>query len=335
MLLLSGGLFYQTLQFPEPSVASGEVVMDDLLEIRKQRLAQFYREGASPLLATAHAKNVAAEERARAAMDALFKKYEAGSPKFASALTGWGTRFKILYRSGVESVEGKDEKTWTQQVVQEKFDATIVSQTQLEADLTAITKQFAYELEANRNELLVGLETQLTAAELTAELAVMDHGPFRQQFDVKLQAMLAKMPSNSVKIGVGSLAAGIAAEEAVRQVVRVVVAQLATRLAATAVTAGGTAGAAAATGAGGGTVVAPGVGTAIGLVGGFLVGAVVDWKMTDKFEDKVEAQVNEFLLAMKTQLMTDPNGMLPMLQKQAADAELLHKRALEEILVLP
>ncbi len=335
LLAISGGLLHQSLNFEEPAVASmeGNLVtagVDD----KKQRLAAFWEQTASPMLQETKQRDELALANAHTSLTELFKKYDLGVPKFADSITGWGIRFKILYRTSVESLEGKAEKTWTQQLVQEKFAQTIVSQPQLEKDLLAIGSQFAYELEANRNVLLSGLETELTAADLSAELS-LGTTPFREQFTLKLNNLLASMPGRTVKIGAGSLAAGIAAEEAVRQIIRVVVAQLATRLAATAVAAGGTAGAAAVTGAGGGTAVAPGVGTAVGLVGGFIVGAFVDWKMTDEFETKVEAQVREFLKQMQTHLESAPDGLLPTLRNQAEQSESLYDHTLKETFVLP
>ena len=269
----------------------------------------FLRTRVQPILSEAEARELAAVQRAMAAVDARFAAYAEGAPAFAASLTGWGMRFRILYRKGVETAEGKPDHSWTAALVQEKFAEHVVSDVRLEADIMEITKQLAFDLEASRNEMLASLAADLRASDLPVTVKSAALTDFSTAMNTRIRDLLAAMPAQSVAVGTGSLAAGIVAEEAVRQLIRAVIAQAATRLAAGAVAAGGTTVAAATVGGTGGTAIAPGVGTAVGLAGGFIVGAVVDWWMTDAFEEKVSAQVREFVTASRTALVTGDRGL--------------------------
>lgn len=269
----------------------------------------FLEETATPLLSAAHARDMAAADRARQQISDHFARYAEGIPKFASSLTGWGMRFRILYRKGVETAKRKPEHSWTAALVQEKFAEHVVSDARLEADITETMKQFAFDLEASRNELAASLEAGLRSSPLHARLPASQLTAFRSDLVERMNALLAAMPTQSVTIGTGSLAAGIAAEESVRLLIRTVLAQGAARAATTAAAAGGATATAAAAGAAGGTAVAPGVGTAIGIAGGFLAGAAVDWWMTDEFEDRISAQCRLFLEESKSALLTGPDGL--------------------------
>jgi hypothetical protein len=269
----------------------------------------FLEETATPLLSAAHARDMAAADRARQQISEHFARYAEGIPKFASSLTGWGMRFRILYRKGVETAKRKPEHSWTAALVQEKFAEHVVSDARLEADITETMKQFAFDLEASRNELAASLEAGLRGSPLHARLPASQLTAFRSDLVERMNALLAAMPTQSVTIGTGSLAAGIAAEESVRLLIRTVLAQGAARAATTAAAAGGATATAAAAGAAGGTAVAPGVGTAIGIAGGFLAGAAVDWWMTDEFEDRISAQCRLFLEESKSALLTGPDGL--------------------------
>lgn len=269
----------------------------------------FLEQTATPLLSAAHARDMAAAERARQQINDHFARYAEGIPKFASSLTGWGMRFRILYRKGVETAKRKPEHSWTAALVQEKFAEHVVSDERLEADIMETMKQFAFDLEASRNELAASLEEGLRGSPLHASLPASQLTAFRSDLVERMNALLAAMPTQSVTIGTGSLAAGIAAEESVRLLIRTILAQGAARAATTAAAAGGATATAAAAGAAGGTAVAPGVGTAIGIAGGFLAGAAVDWWMTDEFEDRISAQCRSFLDESKSALLTGPDGL--------------------------
>lgn len=329
MLVAAGGIFYQVATTASAPPLEGRAETDEGAERRalEQKLAGFFEQDARPLLAQTKEKDLLAVQRALDGVDAAFKKYEEGVPKFASALTGWGTRFKLLWRKGVETVEGKEEHTWTRQLVQEKFSEHVVSDTRLEQDLTEVMKQLTFELEADRNEMLAGMQTRLAASSLPVAARQLAMADIKQNFDPRLQELLASMPAQSVGIGVGSLAAGIAAEEAVRHLARAVVAQLAARLAVTAAASGGAAGGAAAAGAGGGTAVAPGVGTVIGLAGGFLAGAAVDWWMTEEFEEKIGEECRGFLSSTKTSLLEGESGLKQSMRHQVEQAAGAYEKA--------
>ncbi len=330
LLAASGGLFYSVMNtaVPETSPVPADTSVAERAALEAQ-LANFFDVEARPLLAKTRGKDLAAIAQVLNSLDAAFVRYAEGAPNFAKDLTGWGTRFKIMYRKGVETVQRKDEHTWTQQLVQEKFATHVMSDTSLEQDLLAIMKQFNFDLEANRNEMLAGVQAKLVASNLpvsTKQLALKD---FQTQFSLNVKALLAQMPQQSVGVGVGSITAGIVAEEAVRQIVRTIIAEVAARIAASAAAAGGAAGGAATAGATGGTAIAPGVGTVIGLAGGFIVGALVDWWMTDEFEEKITQQCHGFLDTTKQSLLDGDGGLKKVLSLQVEQAATAYEQALQ------
>jgi len=310
LLAAAGAVFFQVWRTAQPDavVLAAKEEAERRAEVHRA-VDDFLSSEAKQLLDKTHQKDMAAVQRALDSLRACFKSYGEGIPKFTDALTGWGMRAKIVYRSSVETIERKDEHSWTASLVQEKFDDHIMSDARLEADVMEIMKQFAYELEADRNELLVNLETRLNAAQLPETMKHLALANFRDQTRGRIKELLTKLPGQSVVVGIGSITAGIVAEEAVRQLIRTVMAQAAARIAAGAAVSGGAAAGAAATGGVGGTAIAPGVGTAIGLAGGLIVGAVVDWWMTDEFKDKVAAECRRFLTTTQVALLTGDKGL--------------------------
>ena len=311
-LLFAGAtaVFFQAKRTADPDTATAAADASDAArETSRREMNAFLTREAAKLLDETHRKDLAAVQRALDSLRANFKSYSEGIPEFTDALTGWGTRMKIVYRTSVETIERKDIHSWTASVVQEKFDEHVLSDKRLEADVLEVMKQFAYELEANRNEMLVNLEVRLHSSELPPTAKELALRNFREQTRERIKELLASMPNQSLAVGVGSITAGIVAEEAVRQLIRAVIAQAATRIAASAAVSGGAAAGAAATGGAGGTMIAPGVGTAIGLAGGLIVGAVVDWWLTDEFKDKVAAECRRFLSTTEVALVTGDRGL--------------------------
>jgi hypothetical protein len=334
LLVIAIALFFQVKDTAEGNGPERAAALA-IASAREKALGEFFDKEAKPLLDEAKKKNIESVDRALAGVDAAFARYQEGIPAFASDMTGWGTRFRIIWRSSVETVEGKDDHSWTQSIVTEKFAEHIMSEARLETDLTEVFKQFSYDLLAGRNEMLTKMQARVEASGLVMHEKQLAGDGFSVLFEERLQGLLAKMPGQTVFIGVGSLAAGIIAEEAVRQMVRVIVAQVAARLAATALASGGATAGAAAAGAGGGTAVAPGVGTVIGLAGGFIVGAVVDWWMTDKFEEEISAQCSEFLNVTKGQLVEGKEGLRFMMLAQIESASEAYEKAVHESLSAP
>ena len=291
------------------------------------KVSGFLSGEAAPLLAQAKAKDLAAVNRALAGLDARFASYGAGVDAFTRDLTAWGTRFRLIWRRSVETIKRRDIPEGTAKLVRDKFDRHVVSDARLEADVLAVMQQFAYNLEAGRNELLGTLKTRLEASDLPVEVRLVALADFKTRYQDQLKALLAKMPGNSVMVGVGGITAGIVTEEAVRQMVRVVLTQAASRLAAGAVASGGAAATAIAAGGTGGTAVAPGVGTAVGVVGGFLVGAVVDWWMTEEFEAIVKRDVLAFLTQTRATLISGPQGLEAMLKAQVENTSAVWERS--------
>jgi hypothetical protein len=297
--------------------------------------AAFFSSTASPLLEAAHSRHAAALQRALDAIDTTFASYSDGAPKFANALTGWGLRFKILYRKGVESAERKPDHSWTAALVQEQFNLHVVSEQKLEADLRAILAQLSFDLEASRNELAASLDAALRTSDFPVSVKTDTLASFSSALSKDIPALLASMPNQSVAVGTGSLAAGFAAEEAVRNLIRVVMAQAAARIATSAAAAGGAAASASAAGAAGGTALAPGIGTIIGVAGGFIAGAAVDWWMTDAFEEKITAQTRSFLSQSKSALVEGDHGLASLLRSEISRHEAATTAALRSSLSLP
>ena len=334
LLLLAGGgaVLHRTWQVAcnEEATASARAVAEDArqaeLELRG-KVSVFLNHDAAPLLAGAKARDLAAVNRALAALDARFAGYAAGVDAFTHDLTAWGTRFKLIWRKSVETVKRHDIPEGTAKLVRDKFDRHVVSDARLETDVLAVMQQFGYELEANRNELLGMLRTRLEASDLPVEIRQLALADFKTRYGEQLKSLLGKMPGNSVMVGVGGITAGIVTEEAVRQMVRVVLTQAASRLAGGAMVSGGAAATAVAAGGTGGTAVAPGVGTAVGVVGGFLVGAVVDWWMTDEFEATVKKDVLVFLTQTRSTLVSGPRGLEAMLKAQVENTSAIWERS--------
>jgi hypothetical protein len=327
-----GSIFYQTWQqaAAAASIASARAGEESTraadLALR-QKVSGFLKEEAAPLMAGAKAKDLAAVNRALSSLDACFASYGAGVDPFAHDLTAWGTRFKLIWRKGVETVKRREIPEGTAKLVREKFDKHVVSDSRLEADVMSVMRQFSYDLEADRNELLGSLQTRLAASDLPVTVKDVALTDFKIRYEEQLRALLGKMPGNSVMVGVGGITAGIVTEEAVRQMVRIVIAQAAARLTGGAMASGGAAATAVAAGGAGGTAVAPGVGTAVGVVGGFLVGAVVDWWMTAEFEEKVKADVMAFLSQTRSTLISGPLGLEAMLKAQVENTSAIWERS--------
>jgi hypothetical protein len=330
VLLGAGGVvFHRTWSAAQSrSAMSAAALAEREAELAlRQKVSGFLSGEAAPLLAGAKAKDLAAVTRALTSLDTCFAGYAAGVDAFTHDLTGWGTRFKLIWRKSVETVKRHGIPEGTAKLVREKFDQHVVSDARLEADVLSVMKQFAYEMEAGRNELLGSLQTRLAASDLPVQVRQIALQEFKNQYGQQLAALLTRLPANSVMVGVGGITAGIVTEEAVRQLVRVVLTQAAARLAGGAMASGGAAATAVAAGGTGGTAVAPGVGTAIGVVGGFLVGAVVDWWMTAEFEATVKTDVLNFLSQTRATLVTGPQGLEAMLKAQVENTSSVWERS--------
>lgn len=310
LLAAASAVFWKVWQTAKPD----EAVIAAAQEAQRRTdihraVDHFLSNDATQLLGAAHQKDMAAVQRALDSLRDCFKTYAGGIDAFTDSLTGWGMRSKIIYRKTVETIERKDEHSWTAALVREKFAEHIVSDARMEADVMEVMRQFSYDMEADRNELLASLETRLTAARLPATVRHLVLRGFREQTGGRIHELLSQLPGQSVAVGVGSITAGIFAEEAVRQLVRAVIAQAAARIAAGAAVSGGAAAGAVAAGGAGGTAVVPGLGTAVGVAGGLIVGAVVDWWMTDEFKEKVAEQCRQFLTTTQVALVTGDKGL--------------------------
>jgi hypothetical protein len=335
LLLLGAGstVAWQTWQRTRSAAAEGAALAaataarEADLALR-QKVSGFLDGGAAPLLAEARAKDLAAVNRALGSLDSRFAGYAAGVDAFTRDLTAWGTRFRLIWRKGVETVKRHEIPEGTAKLVRDKFDHHVVSDARLEGDVLAVMQQFAYDLEANRNELLGALQTSLAASDLPVAVRTVALTDFKARYTEHLKTILSSLPNNSVMVGVGGITAGIVTEDAVRQLVRVVLTQAAARLAGGAMASSGAAATAVAAGGAGGTAVVPGVGTAVGVVGGFLVGALVDWWMTDEFEATVKSDVLAFLSQTRSALVSGPSGLETLLKTQVEHHARLWERAL-------
>lgn len=333
LLLLAGGgaVLHRTWQTARNDEGRAAAAAQEAARgedrLLRGKVSGFLSYEAAPLLAQAKARDLASVNRALATLDARFAGYAAGVDAFTHDLTAWGTRFKLIWRKSLETVKRQDLPEGPAKLVRDKFDHHVVSDPRLEADVLAVMQQFAYDLEANRNELLGSLQSRLEASDLPVDIKQVALTDFKVRYEEQLNALLGKLPGNSVMVGVGGITAGIVTEEAVRQMVRVVLTQAAARLAGGAMASGGAAATAVAAGGTGGTAVAPGVGTAVGVVGGFLIGAVVDWWMTDEFKATVKQDVLAFLTQTRTTLVSGPEGLETMLKAQVENTSAIWERS--------
>lgn len=319
LLLAAGtGVFYRVWRAGQPGGAGqAEETAARREELAQRAMDAFLEDGAEKLLNQAQQKDIAAVQRAIAALDARFRAYRSGIEAFTGALTGWGMRSKIIYRETVETIEGKDRHSWTAALVREQFEMLVMSDVRLEADVMEVLRQFAYDMEADRNEFLASLESGLSALPLPAPVRTsLERKSFQEPLKRRIGGLLNRLPGQSVAAGAGSITAGIVAEEAARQLIRGVVTQAASRLVTGAAVSGGTAAGAVAGGGAGGTAVAPGIGTLAGVAGGLVVGAVVDWWMTDEFKEKVSAQCEQFLRETRNALVSGDRGLETVLLQQ-------------------
>ena len=301
----------------------------DKLNLKRQRQEFFALNGAQ-ILGQEEQRNRDAMQRAKRQLAAHFAQYRNGVPKFAADLTTWGTRYKITKAALGGWWDNANE---ARKVTTEQFAKFVVSDQQLQNDVTGVIAQFSSDLAANRNKMLSELQQKASVAAVPCASAALGSTNIAEAFMLEMQPLIRARAAQSPLIGVLATGGGFIAGEAATQIVTRLLASVAARVASGAAVRGSAVAAGALAGGEGGTVLAPGVGTAIGLAGGIIVGWAVDWWMEKSFKEKVTSECNQILSDMEEALWSDASqGLEGTLTKAIKSARECHEIALRKII---
>lgn len=282
----------------------------------------FFDEKISPLLAKNHAANEAALKKFEENIHAQFEGYRAKVPVFVEDITGWGNKTKIMWES-VKQI-GSDDKKKVERHVTGKFNADVVSAEQIRTTLENQVRAFRQDVEANRNEMLAGIDAAVSSDPRLALGDVTLSKAFVLAMGENVKTVSTKAGLDGAVIGGMSLLAGVAVEEAVRMLTTAIFVRVASSIggsmAATTTTAGGATLAGAAGGGGTGTLGGP-VGVAVGVGAGLIFGGVVDWVMTNRLEEKLNAQCKRFLSSTEQSITSDAKGLVSQLQQALGEID--------------
>lgn len=297
--------------------------------IQRQRQA-FFAANAFRLLDQEEQRNRQAMERARQQVASDFARYRHGVPKFADDLTTWSSQYQIA-KAALKDWWSKSNEG--RKLATDKFARFVLSDQQLQEDVTGVIAQFSADLKANRNLMLSELQQKVSTAAVPCASADLGStnlaGAFALEVQHRLKQEIAQSPIVKLLAEGGGFIAGAAATKIVSKLVT----SMAIRVATGAAARGSAVAAAAVSGGGGGTALAPGVGTAIGVVGGIVVGEAVDWWMKKKFKEKVTNECNQILDDMQKSLWNDPSQGLALSFGQAMKVTReCHEKALRTII---
>lgn len=260
-----------------------------------------YRESIVPLLDEFDTRNAQAADRALVTLHARISRHRAGVQPFARDVRSWRTRFGVIGRYSSDlwhRVRKTGEAGKVSAYVNEKFRRQVISEEQLQDDVSASLRQFEEDLAANRNRLYAQMSLPLSKIRCQTPLVGEDFDRFREQTGRRADLLTHSMSQDTVVAGIAEFSASWAATDFSQAIAARVVAQILARVGTTmaveGIEAGGATAGGAAAGGGAGSVAGP-AGTIIGLGVGIVVGAAVDWWLSDKFEEKVTGQCNQFL----------------------------------------
>jgi hypothetical protein len=206
--------------------------------------------------------------------------------------------------------------------VNEKFRRQIISEDQLQQDVSSVLRQFEEDLAANRNRLYAQMSLPLAQIRCTQPLEGPNFERFREQTQRQAAQLARLLAGDTVAAGIAEFSMSWAATDVSQAIAARVVAQILTRVGATmaveGIEAGGATAGAAAAGGGAGSAVGP-AGTVIGLGIGIVIGAAVDWWLSDQFEAKVSGQCHQFL-SMLDHRLTDGSAGTPGLRQSLAQS---------------
>ncbi|MGA2862944.1 MAG: hypothetical protein ABSF95_00485 [Verrucomicrobiota bacterium] len=298
-------------------------------KIKRQR-QEFLASQGVELLGVEEKRNREAMDLAQQQLAAHFSRYHSGVPKFAEDLTTWGTRYEI---SKALLKDWWSKSNEARKVATDHFAKFVVSDQQLQEDVTAVLAQFSSDLEANRNKLLSELQEKVSTSSVPCASTELGSTNIAGAFMVEVQPLLRKQAVQSPVIEVLATAGGLGAGGAATKIVSKLLTSMAARVATGAAARGSSVAAGAVAGGEGGTLVTPGVGTAIGIVGGIVVGWAVDWWMESRFKEKVTNECNQILNDMEKSLWNDPNqGLASSFGQAVKITHKCHETALRKII---
>jgi hypothetical protein len=298
-------------------------------KIQRQK-QEFFAVTGSQLLNQEAQRNREAMERARRQLAANFARYRQGVPNFAEDLTTWSTRYEITKAALAdwwnESNEGRKIATG-------KFAKFVVSDRQLQRDVTAVLAQFSSDLEANRNKMLSELQERISTAAVLCASTDLGSTNLAGAFILEAQPLIKARAMQCPAIGALATGGGFIVGDAAANIVTKLLASMAARVATGAAARGSAVAAGALTGGGGGTAITPGVGTAIGLAGGIVVGSAVDWWMEGRFKAKVTGECNQILSHMEEALWNDgAQGLENAFTKAITATRECHEVAMQKVI---
>jgi hypothetical protein len=298
-------------------------------KVKRQR-REFFATNGVQLLNREEQRNREAMERARQQLAHDFARYHNGVPKFADDLTTWSTQYQIAKAALADWWSKSNEG---RKVATDKFAKFVVSDLQLQTDVTGLIAQFSSDLEANRNKMLSELQEKVSTAAVPWASADLGSTNLAGAFALELRHVVKQQTVQSSLVKVLAEGGGFIAGAAATHIVTKLVTSMAIRVATWAAARGSTVSAGALTGGEGGTVLAPGVGTAVGAVGGIVVAWAVDWWMEKRFKEKVTSQCNQILDDMEKNLWNDPSQGLALSFGQAVKVSReCHEKALRTII---
>ena len=291
----------------------------------------FFASEVPALLEAEEQRNQEAIARARDLLSSKFAHYKNGVPAFAGDLTTWGSRYQIA-KAALNDWWNKSNET--RKYATDRFANFVVSDEQLQKDITSVLEQFSSDLKANRNRMLADLQERISSASVPCASADQGSTNLAAAFMVRLQDAATVRAKQSDLIAALSFGGGFIATEATAQIVARIIATMTARVAAGAATTGSTVAADVLVGGAGGTVLEPGVGTAIGIVGGIIVGCAVDWWMEKNFKQKVTTECNQMLAEMEKDLWSNGSeGLESKLKEAVTVSRACHETALRQIII--
>ena len=275
-------------------------------------------------------RNREAIDRAQQHMAASFSRYHEGVPRYAAELASLGTRYKIAKAMLTDWWSNSND---ARKVGTDKFAELVVSDEQLQHEVTAVIAQFASDLEANRNQMLSELQEKVSTAAVPCASPGLGSTNFAGAFTLEAQHLLQNQAVQSPLVGALATGGGFIAGEAATQIVTRLLAAMAARIAAGAVAEGSAVAAGVVLGGEGGTIITPGVGTAVGVAAGIVLGFAVDWWAARNFEEKVTRECNGMLNDMQVSLWSDPDrGLAISFDQVVTITRQCHETALRKII---
>jgi len=242
--------------------------------------------------------NRQAAERAVNRVKEIIAKYKRGIPAFIDDITGYGTRFGILWHMPGQWWSGDNR---IQDYVRRIFEQHLFSEEKLKTDINDVLLAYREEVQANQNKMLGSIRASLEREQMPG-VKVPDFVGYAEKVRQDIVQFSQKGATDTIYNGIVSLVlsevAGIAATE--------IVIRLVTTVGTTAVTSAATSGGATAGGAvaggGSGSLAGP-VGTAIGVGVGLVVGVIVDWWMTDQFRGQLTKDLNAYFDKLEASIL--------------------------------